>query len=81
MAMSVEKIIGAIQWTCGGPKLVQAKPNRPIVSSGAANALQRLMNGELPRSTYYRAANTGEPQAEEHLDPFFGLDSPCGSRE
>lgn len=36
IAIQVENIIGAIQCTCGGPKLVQAKPNRPIVSSGAA---------------------------------------------
>jgi hypothetical protein len=36
MAMSVEKIIGAIQGILGGPKLVHAKPNNPIVSSGAA---------------------------------------------
>ena len=36
MAMSIENSMGAIQWTRGGPKLVHAKPNNPIVSRGAA---------------------------------------------
>ena len=36
MAIIAAKIIGAIQGTCGGPKLVHAKPNRPIGSRGAA---------------------------------------------
>lgn len=35
MAIHAENIIGAIQWTCGGPKLVQANPNKPIGRSGA----------------------------------------------
>jgi hypothetical protein len=37
MAMSMEKNIGAIQWTWGGPRLVHAKPNNPMVSRGAAS--------------------------------------------
>lgn len=36
MAMSTEKIMGAIQCVSGGPRLVHANPNSPIVSSGAA---------------------------------------------
>jgi hypothetical protein len=28
------KIIGAIQWTFGGPRVVQAKPKRPIGRQG-----------------------------------------------
>lgn len=35
IAIKEENIIGAIQWTCGGPRLVQAKPNSPIDSKGA----------------------------------------------
>lgn len=36
IAMRTEKIMGAIQWTpLPGPKLAQANPNSPIVSSGA----------------------------------------------
>lgn len=49
MPTSVEKIIGAIQgmpWL--GPRLVHAKPNNPIVSSGAtllALSLYKIISG------------------------------------
>lgn len=35
IAIKHENIIGAIQCTCGGPRLVQANPNRPIDKRGA----------------------------------------------
>lgn len=35
IAIKAENIIGAIQCTWGGPKLVQANPNKPIGRSGA----------------------------------------------
>jgi hypothetical protein len=43
IAMQLENIIGAIQCTwCFGPRLVHAKPKRPIVKSGATNTIVSL---------------------------------------
>jgi len=39
IAMRHENIMGAIQWTCGGPRLVHANPKRPIDKRGATIAV------------------------------------------
>lgn len=47
MAINAEKIIGAIQCTCGGPKLVQANPNKPIGRSGATRYVSLEDNRDM----------------------------------
>lgn len=81
-AIRAEKIIGAIQWTIGGPKLVHANPNRPIVRSGAATGTcQQVTDVVAVKSiTHYIAANiTGLPVAG-HLGRVHELCSAYGSR-
>lgn len=47
MAIRTEKSIGAIQGMFGGPNEVQAKPNRPIASRGAADKVKVKLVVEL----------------------------------
>jgi hypothetical protein len=72
MAIMAAKINGAIQWTCGGPRLVHAKPNSPMVSRGAARfrsasatVRAKRVGGagvySLQRSQYSRDSGASEP--------------------
>ena len=82
IAMRVEKIIGAIQCTCGGPKLVQANPNKPITRRGATvkdvNIVERviLKVGQI----YPIATSITELLVGVHLGPVHGLCNAYGTR-
>lgn len=69
---SALKIIGAIQWTCGGPSDVHANPIRPKGSSGAAETVSQVNSSQskpnptragdgdrVVLSTHCRAATKG----------------------
>ena len=58
--------MGAIQCTCGGPRLVQAKPNRPIASSGAAAKLSVLVHR-------YKTVLKLKPTVKQPVQAPFGL--------
>lgn len=80
MAIKDEKIIGAIQCTLGGPRLVQANPNSPIVRRGATEILSvKDLQSENGRS-HHITASTDEPLAAVHRDLALGLYNGDGSR-
>jgi hypothetical protein len=79
MAIKHEKIIGAIQWTWGGPRLVQENPNSPIVSRGAT--VKELVAGNYSDfwMAYPITANRVELQAASHPGLSLGLCNDDGS--
>jgi len=48
MPITIVNIIGAIQWTFGGPKVVHAKPKRPIGKQGMTENYEYLVTNNGP---------------------------------